>query len=300
MDFKQLRSFVSVVKYGNFTTAAAKLRISQPTVSTHLHALEEEFGQPLVLRTAKRVRPTSFGSKMYEQAVAILCMHDRMMKNTENRGDTVYIGASSIPATYILPEALCDFRKSHPGSHFVIHQGDSQDITDGVFDGVYDLGLVGMATQGEAVNCIPFCSDRIVLITPNEAPFNTMNQHQPVDAALVLDNSEVILREVGSGTRAETNRILKELGIDERDLKIVARQNDQQAIKNLVEYGYGVSFASWRAVRKRVRDGRLLAFDIANADTHRHFFIIHRKSVVASERASQIMAYLRLRYGSEL
>ena len=42
MDFKQLKSFVSVVEYGNFTSAAAKLKISQPTVSTHVQALEDE------------------------------------------------------------------------------------------------------------------------------------------------------------------------------------------------------------------------------------------------------------------
>ena len=203
MDFKQLRSFVTVVKYGNFTTAAAKLHISQPTVSTHLHSLEEEFGQPLVLRTAKRVRPTSFGNKMYEQAVSILSMHDRMMQSTLERGEAIYLGASSIPATYILPEALSDYRRNHPAARFIIHQGDSQDISDGVFDGVYDLGLVGMPVRGESISCIPFCSDRIVLITPKNEAYAKLDQHQPVCIASLLEDAEVVLRESGSGTRAK-------------------------------------------------------------------------------------------------
>lgn len=43
MEFKQLQSFVAVVDYGSFTRASEKLFISQPTISTHIRQLEEEF-----------------------------------------------------------------------------------------------------------------------------------------------------------------------------------------------------------------------------------------------------------------
>ena len=42
MDFKQLRSFVTVADCGSFTRAAAQLYTSQPTVSAHIRQLEEE------------------------------------------------------------------------------------------------------------------------------------------------------------------------------------------------------------------------------------------------------------------
>ena len=89
MDFKQLKSFVSVVEYGNFTSAAAKLKISQPTVSTHVQALEDELGRQLMLRTAKRVKLTAYGAKVYEQALAILAMHERMTQSAIYKGETI-------------------------------------------------------------------------------------------------------------------------------------------------------------------------------------------------------------------
>jgi len=55
MDFKQLQSFAAVVKYQSFTKAAEMLYISQPTISTHIRALEEELQSRLVLRTTKDV-----------------------------------------------------------------------------------------------------------------------------------------------------------------------------------------------------------------------------------------------------
>ena len=53
MEFKQLQSFVAVVDYGSFTKASEKLFISQPTISTHIRMLEEEFQSCLLVRTPK-------------------------------------------------------------------------------------------------------------------------------------------------------------------------------------------------------------------------------------------------------
>ena len=51
MDFRQLKSFVTVVEYKSFSKAADKLHIAQPTISTHVRQLEEELGSRLILRT---------------------------------------------------------------------------------------------------------------------------------------------------------------------------------------------------------------------------------------------------------
>lgn len=56
MELKQLQSFCAVVKYKSFTKAAEKLYLSQPTVSTHVRQLEEEFQTSLIVRTRNRWR----------------------------------------------------------------------------------------------------------------------------------------------------------------------------------------------------------------------------------------------------
>ena len=58
MELKQLQSFCAVVQYRSFTRAAEKLYLSQPTVSTHIRQLEEEFGSRLIVRTTKSIEVT--------------------------------------------------------------------------------------------------------------------------------------------------------------------------------------------------------------------------------------------------
>ena len=66
MEFKQLESFTAVVRLGSFTRAAEQLYISQPTISTHIRMLEEEFNTRLILRTTKSIDVTAEGRKLYE------------------------------------------------------------------------------------------------------------------------------------------------------------------------------------------------------------------------------------------
>jgi DNA-binding transcriptional LysR family regulator len=57
----QLRTFLAVYRAGTMTAAAGALHLSQPSVSAHLHALEEEVGTPLFVRHARGVEPTARG-----------------------------------------------------------------------------------------------------------------------------------------------------------------------------------------------------------------------------------------------
>lgn len=293
MDFKQLRSFIAVVRYGSFTTAASKLRVSQPTVSTHIRMLEEELGTPLVLRNAKRVELTDGGYKMYDQAESILAMHDRMLQNMRRReDDAIYLGASSIPSGYVLPSILANYSKLHPGTRFVMSQDSSQAVVDGMLSGIYDLGFIGMPTKEDTLECQPFCGDKIVLVTANTDHFQAVNAADR-DSILGLFASEnVILRKSGSATREMGNRIFEELGVDESALNIVAHLDDQEAIKNLVERGLGISLMSEHAVRNRVSSGWLLAFDIPGVDTARQFYLVRRKNVELNARAEDFGKYV--------
>ena len=54
MDFKQLEAFVAVVDYGSFSEAARRLYLTQPTISAHIRALEEELRTKLIVRTTKK------------------------------------------------------------------------------------------------------------------------------------------------------------------------------------------------------------------------------------------------------
>ena len=86
MEFKQLESFAAVVRFNSFTKAAESLYISQPTISTHIRALEEELGTRLIMRTTKNIEVTAEGLKLFDYSVNILELRDRMVNECSSAG----------------------------------------------------------------------------------------------------------------------------------------------------------------------------------------------------------------------
>ena len=179
MDFKQLQSFVTIVQEESFTQAAGRLFVSQSTVSTHIHQLESELNTKLILRTTKSLQITPKGRELYEYALNILELKERMIQacSIESRR-IIHLGASTIPSAYILPQLLADFGKLHQDIYFIIHQSDSQGIINGLKDGLFNLGFIGMSCEDSDFCCLPFCKDRMVVITPVNEHFLHYKQHR--------------------------------------------------------------------------------------------------------------------------
>lgn len=72
MNTQQLRCFVCVAEYLNFTKAANELYLTVPTVTHHVQSLEEELGTKLFERTSRMVRLTESGKAFYIDAAEIL------------------------------------------------------------------------------------------------------------------------------------------------------------------------------------------------------------------------------------
>lgn len=274
MELKQLRSFAAVVRYGSFTRAAENTYLSQPTISTHIRALEEELNTQLLLRDTKNLQVTPRGQELYECACRMLELQDNLLQRwRQSDQHIIQLGASTIPSAYILPEVLPRYGKENPGSYFVVHQSDSRQVIEGVAGGLFDVGMSGMPCQDEAIRCEPFFRDRMVLITPVSRRFLAM-QSQGQDALPELLREPIILREAGSGSQKSADRFLAQMGLRETELRVTARVNDQESIKNLVSGGLGVSIVSEKAVRDFVAEKRLLAFPLPPGSAERDLYLL--------------------------
>lgn len=292
MDFKQLQSFVTVVQEESFTQAAGKLFVSQSTVSTHIHQLESELNTKLILRTTKSLQITPKGRELYEYALNILELKERMIQacSIESRR-IIHLGASTIPSAYILPQLLADFGKSHQDIYFIIHQSDSQGIINGLKDGLFNLGFIGMSCEDSDFCCQPFCKDRMVLITPVNEHFLQYKQ-QKENVLPQLLREPLILREKGSGSKKMADNFLAHSGISEDELQIIARVNDQETIKNLVAGGMGISIISEKAAHNFLQEKRLLAFELPQAFSERSLYLIYRKNYLLPSYVKEFLAFI--------
>ena len=293
MEFKQLESYIAIVKYKNLTTAAEALGISQPTISIHLKNLEEELHTRLIIRTAKNFEVTQRGQEFFICAQNILKLRDDLVNSWNGReAEIIRMGVSTIPSAYILPEVLPVFGKEHENVYFSIDQMDSQKVIDEVHKGTYDLGLVGMKTEDELLAFEQFYQDRLVVITPVKEKFLRMKEQKemPVEC---LFQEPVILREEGSGSGKSAGRFLEKMGIKEEKLHVAARINDQESIKNLVAGGLGISIVSEKAVKDYVESRRLLQFSLPEEFSGREFYIVYQKNYILEECAGEFIKFLK-------
>ena len=180
------------------------------------------------------------------------------------------------------------FRKEYPDAVVSIHQSDSAQIEEGVEKGLYDLGFVG-EEAGASLHSVPVAEDKTVVITPNTEAFRRILKKKDWKALLA---SPILFREKGSASRKSAELLLERLGFDLRNLDVAASLNDQEAIKNLVEHGFGISFVSALAAEDRVKEGRLLSLDTGLPEAKRTFYLIRRKNTQLPESAENFARFV--------
>lgn len=291
MELRQLQSLVAVIRYQSFTKAAEELYISQPTISTHIRMLEEEFQTRLIIRTTKSIQATEHGMELYECACKMLALKEDLVKRwAEENQKIIRLGASTIPADYILPEILPVFREKVPDIQFHIYQSDSKGIIEGVLSGKFALGMVGMDSGENAVEFLPFYRDKMVMIAPVQEHFQKIRGPEELLEAILRE--PVILREQGSGSKKCMEEYFEHMGIREKELHVTARLNDQESIKKLVAGGLGISFISEKAVEQDKKEGKLLSFELPQSPAVRSLYLACRKDYMRKPHVEQFMEFL--------
>ncbi len=119
MELYQLKTFITVAEEGHLTRAAERLHTSQPSLSAHIKALEDELGLLLFERTAKGMKLTHAGSALQSKAYAVLKNVDAIrfeaaqLKN--ELGGVMRIGLNVNPCLLKVTEMLVVMRNIHPG-----------------------------------------------------------------------------------------------------------------------------------------------------------------------------------------
>ena len=261
MEFKQLEAFVAVVDYGSFSEAARKLYLTQPTISAHVRSLEEELHTKLILRTTKKTTITTRGYQLYDSAVRMLEIRNDLLENfTGVQKHMIDLAASTIPSSYLLPEILAAFGKTHPDIYFHSLQADSAESINRVLDGTVDLALVGQNTRDETCVFLPFCQDELVIATPITNHYLGLQNKSVTFEDFIKD--PIIIREKGSGTKKEMDLFLEQIGVTPNDLNVIARMNDLEGIKKSIVNGLGISILSARSAIDLQKTKQILLFPL--------------------------------------
>src|SRR3989440_7951517 len=169
MEIHQLRYFVAVADEGNFSRAAAKVRVAQPSLSQQIRKLEAEIGQPLFDRLPRSVVLTEAGRCLLDYARQILAsIGDARRCVDELKGKVagdVAVGAIPTIAPYVLPELVLTFQNHYPDVTLHIVEDVTAVITRRVEAGELDVALASTCQRSPTLQynssaanrCSPLC-----------------------------------------------------------------------------------------------------------------------------------------------
>ncbi|MCS7225251.1 MAG: selenium metabolism-associated LysR family transcriptional regulator [Armatimonadetes bacterium] len=272
LDFWQLEILKVLAENSSFSRTAESLFLSQPTVTNHIAALEKRLGVKLVERTTRRVRLTPAGQLLYRHA-KVLLQYERMalqelsnfMGGTEG---TLHLGASTIPAHYILPDLLGRFSETTPGIRIVMTVQASKVVIEKVSQGDLDMGIVGQRPETGDFNVFPLWDDEVVLICGIHHPLSQAQSLSVHD----LKEVSLVLREEGSGTRATFLQFLNHNNISPKDLTIRAELGSTEAVKKFVTVTTCIAPVSLRAVQLESQQRQVAVLRFKEGRVTRKFY----------------------------
>jgi DNA-binding transcriptional LysR family regulator len=256
MDLQLLRSFLEVVDRGSISAAARHLLLTQPALSRRLQQLERELGAPLLERSRKGVVPTAEGRLVREEGGAILERWERMREDvgalSKLEGGTVRVGGGATAVSFLLPPAIADFQRSHPGVLFQVKEAGSRDVEIDVASEHLDLGIVTLPVRAREFEITPLPHDRIVLVAAADHPLAHLSRI-PVRA---LEGQDLVGFESPSAIRALIDGALREAGVR---MHVVMELRSIPAILQMVATTRCLAFVSHLGVRPGDDEVKVLA-----------------------------------------
>ena len=275
-DFRKIEAFCRVYEQRSFSKAGEVLFLSQPTVSAHVQALENEMGVKLLDRMGRTVLPTPAGVVLYRHSVRAFEELDAAKSEISSlMGEVageILLGASTIPAGHILPDIVTGFIRKYPKTSMNLSVKDSHSVIRAVFNCEVMFGVVGAVEKHPDLEFTHLVDDELIIVkSPSlNLPANGKKSYTVGDACAW----PWIIRNEGSGTRKTFEEGLGRAGLAARDLKIELKVDSTQASVQYAQAGLGVTVTSRLVVSDLLQLGALEEIRIEALRLPRNFYAV--------------------------
>jgi LysR family hydrogen peroxide-inducible transcriptional activator len=168
MEIHQLQYLVALADEGGFSRAAAKLHISQPSLSQQIKKLEDELGTPLFDRLSKGVVPTQACDRLLVHARRVLAELSEASRNCRDAGGKIAgplaIGAIPTIAPFLLPRVLRDFLKAYPDVQLEIVEDTTDRLLEMLVRGQLDVAIMSNFSENRVVHCERIANEPLLLM----------------------------------------------------------------------------------------------------------------------------------------
>jgi DNA-binding transcriptional LysR family regulator len=250
MVLRQIEMFHALLSAGSVTRAAEQVAVSPGAVSLQIKALSEELNAELFIRAGRQLAPTPAALQLAEYTRQILdlvaAIQAQFQGGNEYHDRRPFVFASGLTTlVYQLGRAIRLIRKRYPSNDFRVAVGSTEQIVQGLRSRSFDLGLISLPVDPAGLDITPLFEEEMLLLRPASG-----GPHAPKIRPAELSKLSFILYPSNTTSRTIIDGCFQQIGLRPR---VIMESEDTEAIKKLVEAGFGCSILPEHALRSRAR-----------------------------------------------
>lgn len=290
MELHQLRYFVAVAQSGNFSRAAERCFVSQPSLSQQIQKLERQLKRPLFHRLGRKAVLTEGGRLLLDKAMTILAgvedAERRLRGGDEAQGGRLSIGAIPTIAPYVLPGTLQRFSAGSPHAELIIREDVTAPLISAVAEGELDLAIVALPTDDPRLHAEPLLTETLLLAVPANHPL--AKRRKMVTVKDLADERFILMGDMHC--LGET--VLNFCRSHECQPFIACRSAQISTIQQLIGLGQGISLLPDMA-RRADTSGNIVYRPLAAPQPERKLAVVWHRHYYHSPLALKFLAELR-------
>lgn len=258
---RQLEVFKEVVDSGNFSIAAMKLAISQPSVSAHIRALEARISEKLFDRhRGRKPKLTETGEKIYSYAEEVLLRTEQVTSEVRKlraeTSKTLSVSAQRYFVDTLLVKMIADFAHSRKDIEILANVGVMEDVLVQLREGIVDLGLFVARGPIEGIPSKILGHHRLLFVAANGHPLGGRKRIKPHQ----MEEYPFIGPLKGSAYSEIIEDAMTEIGVV--DYTVSSRSQNPAIMKELLKSGTAILCCLEGVAAPEIKSGRLIEIPV--------------------------------------
>ena len=257
----KLYSLLAVAATGNFTRAAEQLSLTQPAVSQHVRALEQELNVRIFDRVNNMIRLTHEGEIVVKYAKRMIALQENMkgeLTNEKLQITSLTVGITHTAESNAIAEALARYVRCHENVTVKVITGSADKLCTMLKNYEIDLAIIDGKKPDPELNYLMLDTDNLVLIVSPNHRLARKNSATISD----LKQEHLILRLPNSTTRKLFVSALECSGMSLNEFNVVLEMDNIATIKDLIRRDFGVSVLARSACMDEISKRKIVALPI--------------------------------------
>lgn len=257
----KLYSLLAVAATGNFTRAAEQLSLTQPAVSQHVRALEQELNVRIFDRVNNMIRLTHEGEIVVKYAKRMIALQENMKSELTNEKlqiTSLTVGITHTAESNAIAEALARYVRCHENVTVKVITGSADKLCTMLKNYEIDLAIIDGKKPDPELNYLMLDTDNLVLIVSPNHRLARKNSATISD----LKQEHLILRLSNSTTRKLFVSALECSGMSLNEFNVVLEMDSIATIKDLIRRDFGVSVLARSACMDEISKRKIVALPI--------------------------------------